>query len=96
MTVADSEGGVVPGAEVIVWKEGESYEVRALEGGRTISVPLNATTTGTAYVTVNAVNYKPYTGTVTVSQQATTVGWYSPTRSATTPSRRRAGTATGA
>lgn len=79
VTVTDSEGATVHGAEVIVWKEGESYEVRALEGGRTISMPLNAATTGTAYVTVNAVNYKPYTGTATVSQQATTVGWYAHT-----------------
>jgi hypothetical protein len=76
VAVTDTEGATVPGAEVIVWKEGESYEVRSLEGGRTISMPLNATTTGTAYVTVNATNYKPYTGTVTVSQQATVVGWY--------------------
>lgn len=76
VTVTDSGGATVPGAEVIVWKEGESYEVRALEGGRTISMPLNAMTAGTAYVTVNAVNYKPYTGMVTVSQQATSVGWF--------------------
>jgi hypothetical protein len=79
VTVTDSGGLPVPGAEVIVWKEGQSYQVRRLEGGKNIYVPLNATTTGTAYVTVNATNYKPYAGTVTVSQQATTVGWFAHT-----------------
>jgi hypothetical protein len=77
VTVADAGGGAVPDAEVVVWKEGESYEVRSLDGAMSIWVPLNATTAGTVYVTVHARNYKPYTGTVTVAQQATTVGWYS-------------------
>jgi len=76
VTVTDAEGAPVPEAEVIVWKENESYEVRALRGARTISVPLLASTAGDVRVTVNAVNCKPYVGTVTVVQQATTVGWH--------------------
>ncbi len=77
--VTDSSGDAVPGAEVVVWKEDESYEVRALTGGKTIEVPLNAETPGDASVTVYAKNFKPYTGTVTATQEARYVGWYAHT-----------------
>lgn len=77
--VIDSDGDYVSGAEVIVWKEGESYEVRSLDNGHTMSCPLNASTTGTAYVTVYAKNYKPYTGTVTVDAPSTYCGHFSHT-----------------
>ncbi len=77
--VLDSVGAVVPGAEVIVWKPDESYQVRKLEGGRTIDVPLRAATVGQAYVTVYKDNYKPYTGTVDVVLEDKYVGWYSHT-----------------
>jgi len=70
-------GGVVPGAEVIVWKDGESYEVRVLEGGQTISVPINALTPGEVSITVFADNYKPYVGTFNVVADDVFVGWYS-------------------
>jgi hypothetical protein len=75
--VIDSDGNYVPGAEVIVWKPGDSYEVRSLDNGHTITCPLNASTTGTAYVTVYAKNYKPYTGTVMVTAPSTYCGYFS-------------------
>jgi len=77
VAVADSEGDVVPGAEVIICKDGESMESRVLEGGQTISVPLYAATPGQVHVTVYAKNYKPYVGTINVVQEASFVGWYS-------------------
>jgi hypothetical protein len=75
--VVDDSANYVPGAEVIVWKEGESYEVRSLDNGHTITCPINATTTGTVYVTVFAKNHKPYTGTVTVTAPSTYAGYFS-------------------
>jgi hypothetical protein len=72
-----ARGGVVPGAEVVVLKEGESYEVRRLEGGQTIQVPINAMTPGEVSVTVLADNYKPYVGTFNVVADDVFLGWYS-------------------
>ncbi|MFH1502170.1 MAG: C25 family cysteine peptidase [Candidatus Eisenbacteria bacterium] len=77
--VTDSSGDAVPGAEIVVWKDGESFEVRELEGGVNASMPLNAQTAGAAYVTVVGKNMRPYTGAVTVAQDAQYVGWYSHT-----------------
>ena len=64
--VTDSFGDAVPGAEVIVWKEDESFAAYELEGGKNITMPLNAETAGTAYVTVVGKNMRAYTGTVSV------------------------------
>jgi hypothetical protein len=72
-------GDSVPGAEAIVWKEGESYEVRTMDNGRTITVPLNATTTGDVSVVIWAKGYKPYTGMVTVTAPTTYCGHISHT-----------------
>lgn len=77
--VEDLNGAPVPGAEVIVWKEGESYEVRSLDNGSTMSCPINAATVGDAYVTVYAKNFRPYTGTVEVIPQSTYCGYFSHT-----------------
>ena len=77
--VEDALGDAVPGAEVVVWKDGESFEVYELEGGKNITMPLNAQTAGTAYVTVVGKNMRPYTGAVAVVQDAQYVGWYSHT-----------------
>jgi hypothetical protein len=77
--VKDADGAPVPGAEVVVWKEGESYDVRTLDNGSTISCPVNAVTAGDAYVTVYAKNFKPYTGVVQVVPQSTYCGHFSHT-----------------
>jgi hypothetical protein len=76
VTVTDADGNAVPGAEVVVWKEGESYDVRSLEGEKTVAMPLSATTAGDARVTVVGTNMRPYTGTAAVTQQERHVGWY--------------------
>ncbi len=75
--VTDGSGNAVPGAEVIVWKDGESFEIRELAGGVNITMPLNAETAGAAYVTVVGKNMRPYTGTVSVTQDAQYVGYFS-------------------
>lgn len=75
--VTDSNGEAVPGAEVVVWKEGESFASYELSGGKNITMPLNAQTPGSAYVTVTGKNMRAYTGTVTVTQDAQYVGYYS-------------------
>jgi hypothetical protein len=62
---------------VTIWKEGESYEVRSLDNGSTMTCPLNAATTGEASVVVYAKNFKPYTGVVEVVPQATYCGYFS-------------------
>lgn len=77
VSVTDGMGSVVPGAEVIVWKEGESYERRALTGGMSIDMPISAQTAGDADITVWADNFRPYTGTLAVSQEPAFVGSYS-------------------
>ncbi|MBD3348015.1 MAG: hypothetical protein GF400_02320 [Candidatus Eisenbacteria bacterium] len=79
LRVTDDSGNAVPGAEVVVWKDGESHETYELEGGKNITMPLNAQTAGTAYVTVVGKNMRPYTGTVAVTQDDQYVAWYSHT-----------------
>ncbi len=75
--VEDGNGSPVPGAEVIIWKGDEVYEIRTLSGGYNVDVPLGATTQGDAYVTVWATNMKPYVGDVSVDQEDEFVGWNS-------------------
>ncbi len=79
LKVEDSNGHPVPGAEVIVWKEGESYEVRSLDNGSTMSCPINASSIGDASIVVYAKNFKPYTGVVEVIPPSTYCGYFSHT-----------------
>ncbi len=74
--VEDGGGEVVPGAEVCVRREGEFQEVRRLEGGQTIVVPVDASIPGAVNVTVWAEDFKPYTGTVNVVQATNFAGYY--------------------
>jgi hypothetical protein len=64
--VTDSAGDVVPGAEVILYKENEFIESRVLAGSDRVLMPLPAETAGTTNVTVVAAGFKPYTGSAEV------------------------------
>ncbi len=75
--VTDGSGAPVPGADVVVRKDGELHEVRTLHGGTTVSMPISGATEGDIDVTVWARGFRPYTGAVNVAQDPVYVGWYS-------------------
>jgi hypothetical protein len=77
--VTDSGGGVVVGAEVILYKENEFLESLTLEGDDKIVMPMPAETAGTVMVTVVAKDYKPYVGSCEVTQATEYCGYYSHT-----------------
>ncbi|MCK4410402.1 MAG: hypothetical protein KAW67_09960, partial [Candidatus Eisenbacteria sp.] len=77
INVTDSGGDVVPGAEVILYKENEFIETRVLTGGSKIVMPMLAETAGTVHVTVYGSEFKPYTGEATVGTPTEYVGYHS-------------------
>lgn len=77
VTVTDAGGDVVPGAEVILYRDGEFIESCVLNGEDKINVPMPAETAGTVAVTVVAKDYVPYTGSCSVGQAAEFCGYYS-------------------
>jgi len=77
VTVTDASGDPVAGADVVVWKDGELHEVRTLRGETTVQMPVAGATAGDVDVTVWARGYKPYSGTVSVTQDDVFVGWFS-------------------
>jgi hypothetical protein len=76
--VTDTGGNVVPGAEVVLYKENEFLETRVLAGEDRVLMPMPAETAGTTNVTVAARGYKPYVGhTDVVTSSGAQVGHYS-------------------
>lgn len=74
--VTDSGGGIVMGAEVILYMENEFIETRTVTGDSRVLVPMPAGTAGTVMVTVVAKDYVPYTGECEVGTPARHVGYY--------------------
>jgi len=74
--VTDSSGDVVPGAEVVLYKENEFIERRTLNGGDRVLMPLPAETAGTTMVTVVASDFVPYVGACEVDTPQRYVGYY--------------------
>jgi len=76
VSATDASGAPVPGAEVAVWQEDVLHEVRALDGAKSVRMPIAEAEAGDVLVTVSARGYKPYTGAATVAQEAGYVGWF--------------------
>ncbi|MCK4916249.1 MAG: hypothetical protein KAS89_08760, partial [Candidatus Eisenbacteria sp.] len=76
INVTDSGGNVVPGAEVILYKENEFIESRVLTGDSRVLMPMPAETAGTVHVTVCGSEFKPYTGQAAVGTPTGYVGYY--------------------
>lgn len=75
--VTDSSGNVVPGAEVVLHKDGEFLESRTMPPDDFVLMPLPAESAGEVAVTVSESGFRPYTGAVDVVAQAQHVGYHS-------------------
>jgi hypothetical protein len=74
--VTDSGGGVVPGAEVVLYKDGEFIESCVITGDTEVTLPMPAETAGTCMVTVAAKDYVPYTGSCAIVTATESAGYY--------------------
>jgi hypothetical protein len=74
VTTRNSSGGIVPHAQVTLYKAGETHVTGVSGSDGTITLPVNLLTAGTMTVTVHTHNCVPYLGTVNITSPSTYIG----------------------